>query len=365
MRSTILFFVMLYFVHSATTEMELENNQAFVELSTQPVSQAFFSAAALRLKEEGSKTGFSKIMALMNELIHDNKKQLQAIRKVNASVQSECLVVTHKLKDRAVFFQGQSRYFKRRGSVTLSQETEARNIQASRDAQYKSYGDLLTAATARHKRKMRKWGSRCANSKKAIDKANIAIRAVTDWTPKSSTKFIQTSIAEAADLYKVVKKMPLSVPDEMIQLAASDRKLKKRLFQWLNFLKAAIVDNLAKCERAQAGVRRIYRTFKATVTDLRKALQVDSKELSKALENYKILIKVYSENEKIYSNLFDQNSLLVQANNKYCSTEKNNFLAGQKVMEAQLKTLVTLRFWLRKNFHRVKRWIRRRYSKLA
>jgi len=304
-------------------------------------------------------------MALMNELIHDNRKQLQSIRLINTRTQSECLVVTHKLKDRSTFFQGQSRYFKRRGSVTLEEETEARNIQASRDAQNKSYGDVMTAATARHKRKMRKWTNRCTNSKKAIDKVNIAIKAVVDWSPKSNVAFIQTSIKEAAELYKIVKKMPLSVPEEMIQLAASDKKLKKRLFQWLNFLKAAIVDNLGKCQRAQSGVRRIYRAFKKTVVALRKALAADSKELSKALENYKILIKVYSQNEKIYSNLFDQNSLLVQANNKYCSTEKNNFLAGQKAMEDQLKTFVTLRFWLRKNFHRVKRWIRRRYAKVA
>jgi len=313
-----------------------------VELSTHPISQAFFSAAALRLKEEGGKAGFGKIMAIMNELIHDNRKQLQAIKKINARTQSACLVVTHKLKDRAVFFQGQSRYFKRRGSVTLEEETEARNIQASRDAQGKSYGVVMTAATARHKRKMRKWSGRCANNKKAIDKVNVAIKAIVDWTPKSNVAFIQTSIKEAAELYKIVKKMPLSVPDEMIQLAASDKKLKKRLFQWLNFLKSALVDNLAKCQRARGGIRRIYRAFKKTVTLLRKALAADSKALSKALENYKILVKVYSSNEKIYSNLFDQNSLLITANSKYCSTEKNNFTAGLKAMEEQLKTFVTL-----------------------
>jgi len=364
MRSTILFLAMLYFVHSATTEMELENNQAFVELSTHPVSQAFFSAAALRIKEEGAKTGFRKIMALMNELIHNNRKQLQYIRKVNRRVKSECVIVTHKLKDRGVFFQGQSRYFKRRGSVTLSEETEARNIQGSRDDQNKSYGDLLTAATARHKRKIRKWNSRCENSKKALDKANIAIRAVNDWTPKGSSSFVQQSIKEAAELYKVVKKMPLSVPEEMIQLAASDKKIRKRLYQWLTYLKAALVSNIAKCERARNGVRILFKNYKTTIIALRKALVADSKELGKALENYKILLKVYNQNEKIYSNLFNQNSLLVQANDKYCSTEANNFKAGQKAMEDQLKTFIKLRFWLRKNFHRVKRWIKRRYAKV-
>jgi len=157
--------------------------------------------------------------------------------------------------------------------------------------------------------------------------------------------------------------MPLAVPEEMIQMAASDSKLKKRLYQWLNYLLAALTDNLGKCQTAKNGVTRVYTTLKTTVGKLRTALSKDSKALAKALENYKILIKVYVDNEKIYTNLFNQNSLLITSNSKYCLTESRNFTAGQKAMEDQLKTFIGLRFWLRKNFHRVKRWLKRKYSK--
>jgi menaquinone-dependent protoporphyrinogen IX oxidase len=356
---------MLYFVHSTTTEaqMELENNPAFVELSSHPMSQAFFSAAALRMKEEGSKGGFQKIMAMMNELIHDNHSQLQKIRKINAATQGECIIVTHKLKDRQTFFQGQTKYFKRRGSVTISEKSEAVGIQNDRNAQNKSFGALLVAATARYGRKMKKWNSRCSNTQKALDKVNVAIRTVTEWKPKSSS-FIQQTIKETAELYKKIKKMPLTVPEELIQLGASDKKIRKRLNQWLLALKAAILDNLAHCQRSRGGVHRLFTKYKDTVTSLRKLLTHDSKKLGKAIENFTMLIKVYSENERIYSNLASQNNLLVQANAKYCSTELSNFQAGEKAMEAQLNTLVKLRFWLRKNFHKVKRWIKRRYAKV-
>jgi hypothetical protein len=358
---------MLYFVHSATTEtqMELENMPEFVELSAQPVSQAFFSFAALRIKESGSKAGFQKITALMNELIHDNRKQLQTIRKINAHTQGECTVVTHKLKDRSMFFQGQSRYFKRRGSVSVEEKTEAVNIKNSRNAQNTSFKALFTAAKARHGRKIKKWSERCANNQKAVDKANAAIRAVNEWTPKTSHAFIQQTIKETAELYKTVKKMPLTIPEELIQLAATDKRLRKRLFQWLNYLKASIVDALAKCQRAKSTIQRLFDSLRKTVSALRKQLKADSKELGKAVENYTMLIKVYADNEKIYSNLYDQNSLLVQANTKYCTTESNGFVAGQKAMEAQLATLVKLRFWLRKNFHKIKRWIKAKYAKVA
>jgi menaquinone-dependent protoporphyrinogen IX oxidase len=342
--------------------MELESNPAFVELSSNPVSQAFFSAAALRMKEEGSNAGFQKIMALMNELIHDNRRQLQKIRKINAHTQGECTIVTHKLKDRAVFFQGQTRYFKRRGSVTIEEKTEAVNIRNSRNAQNKSYAALLTAATARFGRKNRKWTSRCDNSRNAINKANAAIRAVNEWSPKTSHAFIQQAIKETADLYKTVKNYPLTVPEELIQLAANDKKLRKRLFQWLNYLKASIVDSLAKCQRARNSIQRLYKNLSATINLLRHALGDDAKKLGQTIENYTMLIKVYSQNERIYSNLFDQNNLLVQANRKYCDTELSNFKAGQSVMESQLNLFVKLRFWLRKNYHRIARWIKKQYA---
>ena len=363
MRSTVLFLVMLVFVRSSTTEMELENVPEFVELSQNHVSQAFFSAAALRMKEEGSSAGFQKILALINELIHDNRKQLQSVKKINARVQSECVVVTHKLKDRAIFFQGQTKYFKRRGSVTLGEKTEAVNIKNSRIAQNKSYGTLLTAASARFRIKYKKWGDRCANAQVAVNKANAAIRVVNEWTPKVSAAFVQKSVKEAADMYSKVKDYPLNVPEELIQLSANDKKLRKRLYQWLNFLKKSIVDNLAKCQRSKSAFQRIYKSFKSTILDLQTALSVDSKELGKAIENYTILIKVYSQNEKIYGNLFDQNNLLITANQKYCVTESNNFKAGEKVIESQLLVFIKLRFWLRKNFHRVKRWIKKNYAK--
>jgi len=364
MRSTILFFVMLYFIHSTTTEtqMDLENVPAFVELSSHPVSQAFFSAAALRMREEGSNAGFQKIVALMNELIHDNRRQLQKIKKINASTQSECGVVTHKLKDRAIFFAGQTKYFRRRVSVTIEEKTEAVNVKNSRIAQNTSFGALLIASTASYSRKMKKWGDRCSNSKKAVSKANASIRVVNEWSPKTSSAFIQQSIKETTDLYKTVKNYPLTVPEELIQLAANDKQLRKRLFQWLNYLKSSIVDSLAKCERSKSSIHRLYTSLRDTVNSLRGALSEDAKKLGQSIENYTILIKVYSQNERIYGNLESQNNLLVQANGKYCATESSNFKAGERVMESQLKVFTDLRFWLNKNFHRVKRWIKKTYT---
>jgi len=302
-------------------------------------------------------------MALMNELIHDNRRQLHSIKKINSRSQGECLVTIHKLKDRSTFFRGQTLYFKRRGSVSISEKSEAVNVKNSRVVQHKYYKTLIVAASFEHTRQIARLNKRLANARRAIDKVNAALRAVNEWSPKTKTSFIEESIKETAALYTKVQKFPLTVPVEMIQLAANDTKLRKRLFQWLNLLKAAIVDSLAKTQISVNAVNRNFAKLSTTIRSLRVALSDDSKKLAANIENYSTLIKVYSQNEKIYSNLSSQNSLLVQANNKYCTNDLANYNQSRLSMEAQLKVFVGLRVWLRKNFHRVKTWIKRRYAK--
>jgi len=141
MRSSNLIFLILLVFASCSTDLidsaidvDLDNIPAFIELSAHPISTAFFSAVALRMKET-TKTngGFQKVMALINELIRDNKNQIQRIRKINERVDGECLITTHKLRDRSVFFMGQKNYFHARGGVSLEEKTEAINIQGSRN----------------------------------------------------------------------------------------------------------------------------------------------------------------------------------------------------------------------------------------
>ena len=364
MRSTIVFLALLIFVNSTTTEtqMELENVPAFVELSNHPVSQAFFSAAALRMKEEGGKAGFSKIMALMNELIHDNRRQIHTITKINSRSQGECLVTIHKLKDRSTFFKGQTLYFKRRGSVSISEKSEGVNVMNSRIAQRKSYLAIHTDAASDNTRRVLKLNSRIANAKKAINAANAALRAINDWSPKTQSSFIEESVKKTAALYIKVQKFPLTVPVEMIQLAANDQKLRKRLFEWMNLLKASIVDTLARAQANLSSVTQNFNELSTTIRTLRAALSDDAKKLKTNIANFSTLIKVYSANEKIYSNLSNQNSLLIQANNKYCTNDLASFNSNRLYMEAQLKVFLGLRIWLRKNFHRVKTWIKRKYA---
>jgi len=302
------------------------------------------------------------VISLINELIRDNRRQLQKIRKINERVEGECLITTAKLKDRGLFFGGQRNYFHARGAVSLEEKGEAINVLTSRNAQKVTYAALQASATASHNGQAKKWGDRIANAKSAVSKVTAALTAVNEWSPKTSTAFVQQLVQESVEAYTQVKNYPLSIPNEMVQLAANDQQLKKRLYQWLNLLKASVVENLSSSETALKEINALYDRFSVTLQKLNDLLVDDAKKLASAIENYTTLIKVYAENEKIYTNLAAQNDLLVQANGKWCSQEKANYKTNQTAMQAQLKVFSDLRVWLRKNFGRVREWLKKKYK---
>jgi len=332
-------------------------------LSAHPISEAFFSTISLRMHESSANGGFQKVMALINELITDNKRQIKRINKINARVEGECLVTTHKLNGRGVFFGGQRSYFHARGSVSLEEKSEAINVMTSRNSQRTAYIAMHSVVKASHVRQSKKWADRIEMNKNAINKVNAALTAVTDWTGKSKTAFIEQLVKESTELYTQVKNYPLTIPSAMVQLAANDKQIKKRLAEWLMLLKGSLVETLAQAEGAKSQIEGLFEKMDATLEKLDEMLLDDAKKLASAIENFTTLIKVYAENEKIYANLATQNSLLVQANTKWCNQEVQNFKTNHQVMEVQLKVFTDLKFWLNKNFSRVRDWLKKKYKK--
>jgi len=367
-RSNFLFILLLVCVSSTQidslldTETDLENIPEFVELSGHPISQAFFSAAALRMKEEKGRGGFSKIISLIEDLIRDNRKQIHKIDNMAAKVLAQCLVTTHKFKDRSIFFSGQTMYFKTRGAVAVEEKSESFNILNSRNAQAGADHILQVAATQRHTRQQAKWGGRVNRGMDAIKLVNAALTAVNNWSPSTKPAFIQESIKNSLDAFMKVKNVPISVPNELIQLAANDVQVRKRLFQWLNLLKSSVQDAVVFAKDALNAINMGFKNYDTTLTALQVALKADAQKLGFAIQSLTTLIKVYEENEKIYTNLASQNALLIEANSKWCQQEKNNFMQGRKAMTEQLRVFGDLRGWLRKHYSQVKGWLRKKYN---
>ena len=365
--TNVFFFTMLLFASCNTNlfesiDMDLDNVPAFVELSAHPVSKAFFSAVSLRMKAD-TNGGFQKVMSLINELINDNRRQIQRIRKINRRVEGECMITTHKLNDRSVFFSGQRAYFKSRGAATVEEKSEAFNIMNSRNTQRSSFDRLNSAAVASFAVESQKWQARITNAQTGISKVTAALTAINEWTPKTNVAFIQQIVKESTQMYTKVKGYPLTIPNQLIQLAANDAKIKQRLFEWLNLLKGSILEVLSESQSAYNLVQSLHNQFLITMKNLAASLSADAASLSSAIENYSTLIKVYTENEKIYTNLETQNVQLIKANTDWCNQEMANYKTNNATMEAQLKVFTDLRFWLRKNFSRVRDWLKQKYAK--
>jgi len=367
MISTIVFITLLIFVSSTIKRIddsiELDSIPEFVQLTNSPISKVLLSAISLKMRETTNQSaGFNKIMALMSELIHDNRKQLQQIRRINERVQGQCLVSNSKLKNRERSFSNLLRYFKSRGSLALSEKSEAINMQNSRKQQAADYAAAKARFSLNYSNRSKKLEGRIKELNAALTAVNSALKAVSDWAPKNATAFIEEKVKQSVDAFQKTVEYPITYDHEMIQLAASDDKIKKRLFEWLTMLKSSIVSGLSLAQSTKTETADSHNALDAQLTQIIKLENADVSKLTGGISNWSILIKNYNDNEKIYAALKIQTTNILKANKEWCNVETANYNQNKQSMEDQLKVFVDLRDWLRKNYSKVRDWIRKKYN---
>jgi len=343
--------------------VELDSVPEFVQLASTPISQVFLSAISLRMEESTEQSaGFAKVMALVNDLIHDNRKQLQSIRRINERVKGQCLIANNRLVNRQRSFTNMLRYYKSRASLALSEKSEAVNMRNSRRNQAKDYAAAQARFNLAFKNKSAKWDKRIKARQSALTYVVAAIKVVTDWKPNNSSAFIQEKISKSVEEYQKVMKFPLDYDHEMVQLAASDEKIKRRLFQWLNMLKASIIAAIDLAQSSKKHVTNSHDNLDKLLSQIIKLENADVVRLKKSINNWTILLKNYNDNEKIYSALNLQTQNVLKANKEWCKVESANYDKSRQAMSDQLKVFVELKLWLRKNYSRVRQWLRKRYN---
>jgi len=306
--------------------------------------------------------GFSKVMSLVNELINDNRKQLQQIRRLNERVEGQCLVSNNKLVNRERNFATLLNYFRSRGQLALSEKTEALDMQASRRTQAADYAAAQTRFNAAHTQKLRKLTNRVADFNNGVNFVTAALKAVSSWSPSTRTAFIEESVKQAVAGYEKAMNYPLSYDSDMIELASSDNKVKQRLYEWLNMLKASMLNQLVL---AQDSLRQVVSSYNLLNGQLSQVVALENSDVTRlglSIQNWTVLIQNYASNEKIYSALSFQTQSVLRANREWCKVEGSNYVNNRQTMEAQLTVFVQLKEWLRVNYSRVRQWLRKRYN---
>ena len=365
MLSNFLFITLLICVSSSIQRIddsiELDSVPEFVQLSSSPISKVFLSAISLRMKETPS-AGFTKVMSLIEELIRDNRKQLQEIRRIYQRVDGSCLVSNNKLVNRERSFSSLLRYYKSRGELALSEKSEGINMQNNRNSQAANYTASIESFNLSYSAKIKKWNSRVTDLELAVNQVKVALSAVTNWTPITNTSFIEEKIEASVKSFRKSFDLPLSYDHEMIQLAANDKKVKQRLFEWLTMLKASILNQLVLAQKSRTETTNLHSVLINQITNIIKLEKADSTRLGNSINNWSVLLKNYGDNEKIYSALSIQTSNVLKANIEWCKTETSNYNGARSSMESQLNIFVELKEWLRKNYSRVREWLQKKYN---
>jgi len=345
---------------------ELDTVPEFVQLTSSPISRGLLSMISLQLRtrEEMSsptETGFGKVMAMINLLIKDNRRQLQSIVQINHRVEGQCLVSMNTLKNRASNFKSLSEYFKLKTNNALREKSESLNMKNSRLAHAASYSATLVRMKRKFLHDHKQWKDRISTANSAIEKTDSALKLVKEWKPNTPNALIEKSIVEAIELYQNVNHFPLDYDSAFVELAANDLKVRRRLYQWLNLLKATLVNSLSFAHTSKIEVAKFFQDLESLINQIIKLLNQDSKRLDHIIQNVTSLLKSYGGNEEIYTGLLRETRLVIDANKNWCKIEMDNFKGSKERMSEQLKIFVELKHWFRSNYGKVRAWIAKKY----
>jgi polyhydroxyalkanoate synthesis regulator phasin len=333
-------------------------DNVLLEISSNPSSEAIFATMSMQLKSEG---GFERVLALLNSLVEDGKKQLHEAKKIWGATSSRCDVSTYKFHEKQDFYENRLN--------TLIQEVDESNTEVSNcswmvqalgesQAWFQTFYDNEVSI---HATEAALLNEILADSEAALDSVNEAIESVQNWTPASAS-FLQTSLKKITASYLQLHKFNIVVPSSFVQMAASDAAVKTRLLEWLNTLRVSFLDAQSSASDALASKQAIWTEIESQTQDLI-ATYVDD------IEDFNDKQELFTENltnlegaVTIFQQLVDNNSQLVQSNSDYCDIEQTNFENAKDVLESQLALFKQIRDYFKTNYAKINQFVKDKYN---
>lgn len=127
-------------------------------------------------------------------------------------------------------------------------------------------------------------------------------------------------------------------------------------------LKATLIRTLSQAQSSKSEVEINHNRLDFDMSRMIKLLRRDVRRLNHVITNADRLIKNYSGNEAIYTRLYSQTNLIIEASNKWCDVEGDTFKKNKESMQEQLRVFIELKEWFRHNFQRIKQWIVKKYA---
>jgi hypothetical protein len=353
---------MLIFVSCSQNLFDVNTKDAvdpqLLEFSKNPDSEAVFATMHMQLQQQG---GFNRVLGLLNQLIHDGKKQLHVITKVWRRVNARCQVSKFMLKGRQEFFgvafaAAQRRVRNARHRVAESQDF----LKANRES-VRVYKNFLNAEISRHKHTATKLARRHKLIVAAIDAIDRSIKEIKAWTPKGAA-LIQTTMKEVVAAFVEVQKFDLAIPTEFIQTAGSDAKVKNRLLQWFGILRVQFLGAKASNENKQKRSKKLANKIEAATARLIRDLKAANKSIKRVIAGGQESIKRQETLVALYGKMVAENKALIVANRNYCQHEAKTYATNKARIHAAIALFREIRKYFIDHYKRIHSYIRSKFE---
>jgi hypothetical protein len=348
-------------------------DSVLLEMATDPRSEAVFATMNVQLKQEG---GFDRVLALLNQLVDDGRKQLHVANKIWRKTEARCDVATMKFAERQNYYETKESTL----NQLISEIYKEKNDAASSAASMKVYNAWFEGFNRRNV--LRKAESAAQLNKRytvaqdAVAATKRAIETVSNWTvrgkaapaarksgKKPNKSFIQENLEEVTSAFLELKGFELVIPESFVELAADNHKVRRRLLEWLGQLRVTFVEIADHFQQKAAARSEIFGRQIAAVSALLAKYALDATHASHAVARFSTHLSSAKEAIEFVAKLSKQNAKLVIANQDYCRVEKHNYSNTKNLIDGQLVLFGKIKRYFIDNYKKISKFIKRKYHR--
>ena len=372
MRSTILFLALLVFV-SCTTEMTESYDSVLLEMATDPRSEAVFATMNVQLKQEG---GFDRVLALLNQLVDDGRKQLHVANKIWRKTEARCDVATMKFAERQNYYETKESTLNQLISEMYKEKNDAASSAASMKVYNAWFEGFNRRNVLRKAESAAQLNKRYTTAQDAVAATKKAIETVSNWTVRGNAApaarktgknkrpaMIQEHLEAVASAFLELKGFELVIPESFVELAADNHKVRRRLLEWLGQLRVTFVEIADHFQQKAAARSEIFGRQIAAVSALLGKYALDATHASHAVARFSTHLSSAKEAIEFVAKLSKQNAKLVIANQDYCRVEKHNYSNTKNLIDGQLVLFGKIKRYFIDNYKKISKFVKKKYHR--
>ena len=357
MRSTILFLTLLVFISCTATEID-SYDTVLLEMAKDVRAEAIFATMSVQLQQS---SGFDRVVALLNTLVDDARKQVSDTNKLWNKTKARCEVATMKFKERQDFYTSRQQRSDEYIKTAKEQKLEAESLLQFLGTSSTWFTEFQGKAKQRHAEDTKTYEANINTANSAIKLLDETVKTVDDWKV-GSTAFVQTNLEKISGAYQQLKSYKINIPQSFVELAATDIVVRQRLLEWLGAMRLTLLEARTNYENKLNEERKVWDEMETKVASLLQVYEADTKFANEHITLFETVVTNITKNLDLYTSLVTENQKVIESNSSYCSTEKTNYEHAKAVADEQLALFKDVRNYFRTNYSKISKFVREKYN---